>query len=50
VAAIVLACAGRFLQYLELNQCASFHIPVYPPFMIVFPCDVTTALEAAFLL
>jgi hypothetical protein len=50
VAAVVLACAGRFLWYLELDQYASFHIPAYPPFMIVFPHHVTTALEAAFLL
>ena len=50
MAAIVLACAGRFLRYLELDQCASFHIPAYPPFMIVFPHHATSALETPFLL
>jgi hypothetical protein len=50
VAAIVLACTGRFLWYIELDQCASFHIPAYPPFMIIFPHHVTTAFEVTFLL
>lgn len=50
MAAIVLACARRCLWYLELDQCASFHFPLYPPFMIVIPRHVTTALEATFLL
>lgn len=48
--AIVLACARRFLWYLELDRYASFYIPAYPPFMIVFPRHVTTAFEATFLL